>query len=169
MAATVPGRFMPSLPTIRLPIAAALALSLAVIGYVLFSQHVQHYEPCELCLRERLPWYAAIGVSILGLLAPGRWALWVLALLFIVSAGLGGHHAGVELHWWKGPTACTGGASGARSIEDLRAFLHAQQVVQCDAIAWTLFGLSMAAYNFIVSLVAGVGLIVLARRYGNAR
>ena len=154
--------------TPRMAIAAALALSLAVIGFVLFSQYVQHYEPCELCLRERLPWYAAIGVGLIGLVWPSRWILLVFAALFLVSAGLGGHHAGVEQHWWPGPSACTGGASGANTIEELRAMMHAQQFVQCDAIAWTLFGVSMATYNFILSLAAGVAALIFAVRLRDA-
>jgi disulfide bond formation protein DsbB len=155
--------------THRTVIAAALALSLAVIGFVLFSQYVQHYEPCELCLRERLPWYAIIGLGLVGLAWPSRWILFAIAALFLVAAGLGGHHSGVEQHWWRGPSACTGGASGANSIEELRAMMHAQQFVQCDSIAWTLFGLSMATYNFLVSLAAGVATLIFAVRLRHAR
>src|SRR5579859_2910513 len=137
--------------TSRTLIAATLLLSLAVIGFVLFSEHVQHYAPCELCLRERLPWYAIIWLSVVGLLPrrltliglafPSRWLLVLIGLTLLVSAALGLHHAGVEQHWWPGPTACTSGSSGAKTIDELRALLHKEKVVQCDEIAWKLFGL----------------------------
>jgi disulfide bond formation protein DsbB len=149
--------------------AAALALSLAIIGFVLFSQYGQGYEPCELCLRERLPWYAIIAMGLTGTVFPSRWFVLSIAVLLLVSAALGGHHSGVEQHWWPGPTACTGGASGANSIDELRAMMLHQKVVQCDAIAWTFLGVSMATYNFLISLVAGLAFLALALRGRHAR
>jgi disulfide bond formation protein DsbB len=151
--------------TLRTVTAALTALAVAVIGFVLFSQYGQGYQPCELCLRERIPWYAAIGAGVVGIVAPSRTILALLALMMLASAGLGLHHVGVEQHWWAGPTACTGGSGGARTIAELRAFLRAQQFVQCDQIAWKLFGLSMATYNFMLSLAAAVVAIALAARW----
>ena len=150
--------------------ALALVLSLAIVGFVLFSQYGQGYEPCELCLRERLPWYAVIAVALIGTIFPSRWFVLLIAVLLLVSAGLGGHHSGVEQHWWPGPTACTGsGTSGASSVDELRAMMMHQKVVQCDAISWTFLGLSMATYNFLVSLIAGLALLALALRGRHAR
>ncbi len=149
----------------RLPLAACLLLGLGVIGFVLFSQYVQHYEPCELCLRERWPWYGVIALGLAGTVAPSRWLLALTGLVLLISAGLGLHHSGVEQHWWAGPSACTGGATGARTIAELRALLHAQKAVQCDQIAWTLFGLSMATYNFVLSLAAGAVALLLSVRW----
>ena len=87
----------------------------------------------------------------------------------LISAGLGLHHSGVEQHWWAGPTECTSGSSGATTIDELRAMMLRAKVVQCDQIAWTLFGISMATYNFLVSLAAGIGLLVLTSRGRNVR
>ena len=143
----------------RTVIAAFLALGAGVVGYVLFAQYVQGYQPCELCLRERLPWYALLAVALLGLIRPSGSVLWVIGLILMVATGLGGHHAGVELHWWPGPEACTGG-SGAQTIEDLRRMLQATPVVRCDEIDWTFLGLSMADYDFLVS--AGAAILALA-------
>lgn len=154
--------------SLRTAIAAFLALSLAVLGYVLFAQYVQGYQPCELCLRERLPWYFAAAVAAAGLIRPSRRVLLVVGLAFLVAAGFGGHHAGVELHWWPGPQACTG-TSGANTIDELRAMLKGSPVVRCDEISWTLFGLSMATYNFIVSSAAAILAFAAAARLGGAR
>ena len=145
-------------------LAATLLLSLAVIGFVQFAEHVQYYEPCELCLRERLPWYLIIGLSAIGLAFPSRWLLILIGIVFMVSSGLGLHHSGVEQHWWPGPGECTSGSSGANSIDELRAMMHRAKAVQCDAIAWTLFGLSMATYNCLLSLAAGAATLFFAAR-----
>ncbi len=159
------------MPTPRIAPAAFLILALAVIGFVLFSQYVQGFEPCELCLRERWPWYVTIALGMAGAIAPSRWIVALIGATMLISAGLGVHHAGVEQHWWEGPSACTGGNMGAGSVEELRAMMMRQtQIVQCDHVSWTFLGLSMATYNAIVSLVAGGAAIVLfvrSRNYAN--
>jgi disulfide bond formation protein DsbB len=158
--------------TNRTFIGLALILALAVIGFVLFSQYVQGFAPCELCLRERLPWYGIIGLGIAGLIIPpraklSRWISVLIAAMFLLSAGLGLHHAGVEQGWWAGPQACTGGLTGAQTVEQLRAMMHSAQLVRCDEISWKFLGLSMAAYNFLVSLVAAVAAIfAIVRLWG---
>jgi len=145
-------------------IAAYLMLAVAVIGFVLFSQYGQGYKPCELCLRERWPWYIATILGVIGLFAPSRGVLAATGLVLLVSAGLGLHHVGVEQRWWAGPAACTGGSSGARTVDELRAMMHAAQLVSCDEISWTLFGISMATYNFLLSLAAGAIAVAAACR-----
>ena len=89
-------------------------------------------------------------------------------LSLLVSAGLGLHHAGVEQHWWPGPAECTSGSSGAKSIEELKAMLMKEKVVQCDEIAWKFLGLSMAAWNGLVSLIAGGIILTIAGRRRDA-
>jgi disulfide bond formation protein DsbB len=161
---------MPFVPTtLRAATAEALALSAVVVGFVLFSQYVQGFQPCELCLRERWPWYAAIGLGVAGLALPSRSLLALIGVAFLISAGLGLHHTGVEQHWWPGPSACTSSTSGAQTIDELRALMHAQKVVQCDAVTWQVFGLSMATYNFIVSLLAGVLVLLAAAGFRHGR
>ncbi len=74
------------------------------------------YAPCELCLKERIPYYIGIPVAAATLIfALREWRALTLAgfillfLIFAFSAGFGIYHAGVEWHFWQGPTACTGG------------------------------------------------------------
>jgi disulfide bond formation protein DsbB len=153
---------------LRTQFQATLIAGVAIIGYVLFAQYVQHYAPCELCLRERLPWYVLIGLSLIGLVFPSRWILVLIGLTLLVSAGLGLHHAGVEQHWWPGPAECTSGSSGAKTIEELKAMLMKEKVVQCDEIAWKFLGLSMAAWNGLVSLIAGAAVLTFAMRRRHA-
>jgi len=155
--------------THRAFIGLALILALAVIGFVLFSQYVQGFAPCELCLRERLPWYGIIGVGVIGLIIPlraklSRWISVLIAAMFLLSAGLGLHHAGVEQGWWAGPQACTGGLTGAQTVEQLRAMMQSAQLIRCDEISWKFLGLSMAAYNFLVSLAASAAAIFVIVR-----
>ncbi|MGP8231439.1 MAG: disulfide bond formation protein B [Methylovirgula sp.] len=119
------------------------------------------YAPCELCLKERFPYYAGIPVAIAtfafavhqsrGLTRAG---FILLFLIFAFSAGFGIYHAGVEWRFWPGPTACTGSALvKATSMQDFLHQLQTQKVVRCDAVAIRILGLSLAGWNALISAV----------------
>ncbi len=142
--------------TTRLFAGAVLIVSVTVLGAALASQYWGGLDPCELCLLERWPWWAAIAISAATWLAGTRLSLTgpalLLALVFLVSAGLGLYHAGVELRWFPGPSACTASGPAATSIDQLRAQLVGKQAVMCDQVQWSLLGISLAGWNGLVSL-----------------
>ena len=158
--------------TTRLFAGALLVISIAVLGAALASQYWGGLDPCELCLLERWPWWAAIAISALLWLAGDRLPLAaaaiLLALVFLVSAGLGFYHAGVELHWFAGPSACTASGTAATTIDELRAQLMNKQPVMCDQVQWSLFGISLAGWNALVSLALG-GFCAMTARGCNLR
>jgi disulfide bond formation protein DsbB len=144
--------------------AVALALILGALGF----QYILNYPPCEMCHWQRWPHIAAALIGLGGWLllrggilklqaAP---ALAVIALLLVATSGaLGVYHAGVEWHWWTGPTACTTGYVFNGTL-DLNA-----PVPHCDVAAWRLFGVSMAGYNAVISLgTAALGALLLVRK-----
>lgn len=140
----------------------ALLVPLALIGGALFSQFVGHLVPCEMCMWQRYPHYAAIPVAALAFVIPdrrARYALVAIAALLIATSGvIGVLHAGVEYKWWPGFTPCTAGfkpgATGTEMIEMLR---HAP-IVRCDTAQWTLFGISLAGFNAIISLTGALAI-----------
>ncbi|HXC27712.1 MAG TPA: disulfide bond formation protein B [Stellaceae bacterium] len=145
--------------TTRVFAGAMLLISIAVLGGALASQYWGALDPCELCLLERWPWCAAIAISAALWFASNRLSLTaaavLLALVFLVSAGLGFYHAGIELHWFAGPSACTASGTAATNIDELRAQLTGKQPVMCDQVQWSLFGVSLAGWNALVSLALG--------------
>ncbi len=157
------------MPPRRAPL-FVLALAVATIGGALFFEHVLGYIPCALCLEQRWPYYAAIPLVILGLIVSreanlGHWPTWlmtVVGVIFLVSAALGLRHMGVEWGWWAGPSGCGGTGGVVGSIDDLNAALTGAKIVPCDKPAWTFLGLSLAGYNFIVSLVLAAASFVPA-------
>ena len=148
-----------------------LVVSMALVGGALLFQYVGHLAPCELCLYQRWPYYAAIPLSLVAVLAGQRPAtlglLALCALLFIAGGVLAFYHVGVEQHWFAGPTACTSSLSAGGSIEDFTARLLATPPVRCDEVAWSLLGVSLAGWNFLASLALVVfciaALMALAR------
>ncbi|ARJ68334.1 disulfide bond formation protein B [Paracoccus contaminans] len=142
----------------RLALAAAAGSALLLAGA--FGFQAAGYRPCELCLLQRWTHAAAVAVGAAILLTGHRRALAFLGLLAaLAAAGTALYHTGVELQWWAGPTACTGGLGdlGAASTADLLNRIRSAQVVRCDQPAWSFLGLSMAAWNALCS----AGLAVL--------
>ncbi len=131
--------------------------SIALLGGAYAFQHIGGMPPCAMCLWQRWPHAAAIAIGIIGL-ATGRRELAILGMLAaLTTAGIGIYHAGVEQMWWEGPTTCTSGSITGLSTDDLLAQIMAAPVVRCDEIAWSLFGISMAAWNAILSfIIAGI-------------
>jgi disulfide bond formation protein DsbB len=149
---------------------ALLGLSNFIIIGAWTFQIVGGLAPCPLCLDQRVPWYLLIFVS--SALSYGLfngWTRQVLSALFVVAIGLalwaayeGLFHAGVEYAWWKGPATCTGGGvvSPTLDLDKLRDTV----VPMCDVVPWSLFGISLAGFNFLFSLAAaGLGLLGLLR------
>jgi disulfide bond formation protein DsbB len=138
---------------------AALVVALgaaATIGGALVFEHALGYVPCKLCLIQRNPYYVAIPLGFAAALLPPRWCrigLGLLALIFVVSAGLGAYHAGVEWGFWAGPTDCGGSsASGPGNVGDFLNQLEGTRVVSCTEAAWRFLGLSLAGWNVLISL-----------------
>jgi disulfide bond formation protein DsbB len=133
-----------------------------LIGGALWFQFVRGLHPCEMCYWQRWPHLAAIALALVAIGLHGNRAasgtFTALAALAILTSGaIGVFHAGVEYHWWQGLTACS--TTGPSDGDMLKAIL-ASPLVRCDAPAWTLFGVSMAGYNALISI--GAGLLTLA-------
>jgi disulfide bond formation protein DsbB len=153
---------------VRFPI-FVLATSTAVLGGALLSQYLGGLAACELCLLQRWPWGVAIVISLTATMVGGRpalpWVALVLAAVFAVGSALAFYHVGVEQHWFPGPSACTGAATAADTVEALKAHILGQIPVRCDEPAWSLWGISLAGWNLLASLMmTGSCLAVFARR-----
>lgn len=154
----------------RAATATILAVAAATVGAALVFQHVFGYVPCKLCLIQRWPYYAAIPLALLTLMLAGartarQIGLAALALLFLVSAGLGAYHAGVEWGFWLGPSDCGGaGAAPAAAMGDFLRQLETTRVVSCTEAAWRFLGISMAGWNALISAgLAGLATLALRR------
>ena len=160
-------------PTRSIEPAAAVVASIgaATVAAVWFLQ-ARGYNPCELCLKERVPFY--VGVPLAAALAvragPGcpaprhgpasrRWS-WFSPR----GAVLGAYHAGVEWKLWAGPTGCSGAAAAPAAVADFLKQLDSVTVVRCDEAALQVLGLSLAAWNALLSAgLAGVAALGVRR------
>ena len=145
--------------------AGSAALLIAALGFQALG-----YAPCELCILQRWPHLAAVITGLLiWRLGFSRWLALLGMIAALTATGLAIYHAGVEMKLWLGPQHCSGGVSGLAqmSTQDLMTALEAAPVVRCDEIAWSLFGISMAGWNAVIS--AGLSGLWLAALRGRKR
>jgi disulfide bond formation protein DsbB len=142
-------------------ILAAAGSAALMLGALAF-QHIGGMAPCKLCIWQRWPHVLAIGLGGLAALAllPARLLAALGAMAALTTAGIGLYHTGVESGWWEGPAACSGGSVAGQSAQDLFAQIMAAPLVRCDQVPWEMFGLSMASWNGLASLLlAGMWLM----------
>jgi disulfide bond formation protein DsbB len=151
-----------------------LALAAAAPLFAQASETWLGLAPCELCLWQRWPYWAASGLAALALLLPRQSGilLALAGLAALASGSLGGFHLGVEQGFWPSPLAgCKAAtAGGAMSIDDMLKSLAPIPNKPCDAPAFLISGLpiSMAAMNMIYGLGLGVLSLRLARQGAKA-
>ena len=153
--------------------ALILAASIAVLGSAFAFQYLGGYAPCKLCYWQRWPYALAIPASLLALALLARdnrfWARAVVGLCglaFVIGGGIAVYHVGIENGWWQGPTTCSGPAFEADSIDALMAQIEQAPVIRCDQVQWSLFGISMAGFNVLISFgLAAFALIPALWRY----
>ncbi|WP_321392592.1 disulfide bond formation protein B [Emcibacter sp.] len=148
------------------PSRTAILFSAAMLAGAWSFEVFGGYPPCDLCWTQR---YAHMGIIALALFLiilhqmttiPARILDFLLVPALFTTAGIGAYHAGVEYKWWQGPTDCTAQSIGGSFDPD--QFMQALQnapIVSCDEVVWELFGISMAGYNFLLTL--GMGLLIL--------
>ena len=135
----------------------ALLLPLGLLGGALGSQYLGGLHPCEMCYWQRWPHGAAILLAAAAFTAPAassrsRMLTMLAATAIAVSGAIGVYHAGVEAGIFEGFTTCT--TTRGMTLQDI---VNAP-LVRCDQVQWSLFGISMAGWNAILSLT-GAGLI----------
>jgi disulfide bond formation protein DsbB len=145
----------------------ALAGSLAVLAGAFAFEYIGGLAPCHLCLLQRWPHAAAVGIGLLALAVPGRLLPLAGAAAALTTAGIGLYHTGVERLWWAGPTSCSAGSIAGIDVKDLLdPTIVVAPVVRCDEVAWQMLGLSMASWNGVVSLGLMLIWLLAARSRG---
>ena len=140
----------------------------ALLGYALFAQYVQHYEPCILCMVQRI-FMCALGLTCFAAVIhnPKSWGWRVYGFIAATWATLGAYIAGRHVWLQSLPPEQLEGCAPSfeyilqnySALKLLRQFFIRDQ--DCGKIDWTFLGISMPAW-VLVWFIA-MGLLVLWR------
>ena len=151
-------------PSAQLARAIALALPALLLGGAYVSQYGFGLYPCEMCWWQRYPHFAALGLAMLAFVVPPA-RLWtaLAAVAILVSGAIGGYHAGVEYGWWEGMTNCTRIVPSDPGANPLETIMNTP-MISCTEAQWRLLGISLAGFNFLFSVAAGLAVLALLGR-----
>ncbi|MBK9002420.1 MAG: disulfide bond formation protein B [Sphingomonadales bacterium] len=149
----------------------ALLLPFGLLAGAYGSQYLGGLYPCEMCWWQRWPHFAALplalGAFVMGRQGVRRALVMLAALAILISGLIGGYHAGVEYGWWEGITTCSSTVMPGSGKDVLDAILNAP-LIRCDIAPWTLFGISLAGYNFLISTLGALAIFGLLRKGAKA-
>ena len=135
-----------------------LFISIFALSSAYFIEYILGYKACNLCLIERLPYFFAIIIISLGLFLDRfeKFIFISLCLIFVCATILSFYHFGIEQGFFKESLVCiSNNEIDNLSKEDLLKEFQ-KTVISCKDVEFTLFGLSLATINVIISFILSV-------------
>lgn len=115
-------------------------------------QNVFGIKPCDLCIYERYPYYILLFGAVLVPLHFEKFAFYMQNMALAVGVVISAYHSGIERGWWQGFSACSANNTKGLSIDEIIKMMENTPLVKCNEISFSLYGLSLANYNFFISL-----------------
>ena len=129
-------------------------ISLISIISALYIEYILQYEPCKLCIYQRLPYMAAIFVSFIGLnYSTNDKILIIIIMIFTLSATISGYHFGIENNLIEEISSCTNNSLDISNKSKLLETLNKSMPVDCKDATFKILGISLAAINTILSIL----------------
>ncbi len=154
----------------QLDLAGFLACA-AMMGYALYAEHFQGLLPCNMCILERIC-VCTLGVAFLlpavhnaGRIGAALYGS-LIALVAIVGVLVSGRHVWVQMQPAGSLPSCGADFSALLDMMPVREAVTRvlSGGAECQAITWSLFGVSMPVWLALSILVLG-----LAGLMGNLR
>jgi disulfide bond formation protein DsbB len=99
-----------------------------------------------MCLATRYFHLAIACISAFSLKTNKRYIRSILLIVVFAALCFSFYHLGVENHWWTGPAKCSLKLSNL-TIDNVFSADN-KNIVRCDEVNWSIFGLSVTLYNF---------------------
>ena len=130
-----------------------LGYSIFTIIYALYVEYYLNFQPCKLCLYQRVPFILAIFVSFVGFYFSKKDEVLILLItIFAIGMIISGYHFGIENNIFEEFKGCSNNSLDITDKGDLLKSLN-QMLPSCKDITFTLFGISLAGLNFLSSLL----------------
>ena len=131
-----------------------LLFSLISILSALYIEFILGYKPCKLCIYQRLPYLAALFVSLIGLYYfKNENILIILIIIFTISALISGYHFGIENSFFEEFSSCANNQLNLSDKAKLLESLSKNMPLDCKDATFTILGVSLAAINTLLSIL----------------
>jgi len=147
-----------------------LIISALVILAVYTLQYIFNLAPCEMCIKERYPYYIIVVLSLLFFLIKRKSLDFLLLIFTSLTIFIGTiytmKHVGIERKLIEGQTACSS-ISDVSNANDLLSIIQNAPIIRCDEPTLILNIISLAELNLITMSV--LLMLNLTCIYYNAR
>ena len=130
-------------------------ICIIILFIAYFIEYVLGYQPCNLCLFERIPYFIAIIIIFFSLFFNRfeKLIFVTLSLIFAAATILSFYHFGIEQGFFKESMVCVSNNEiNSLSKEDILKELQ-KETISCKKVDFRLFGLSLATINTIISFI----------------
>ena len=139
-------------------------VSLVSIISAYFIEYILGFQPCNLCLLERIPYVLSIILIIINYVFKKneKFIILLLILIFIFSLLISFYHFGIEQGFFEESAVCgLKNSTDAITKEELLKILS-EKSISCKDVTFRVFGLSLTSINIIISLTI---IIILIKVY----
>ena len=129
-------------------------ISLISIISALYVEYILHYEPCKLCIYQRIPYIFAIFISLIGFYySTSDKILIIIIMIFILSAIISGYHFGIENSFFDEISSCTNNSLDLSDKTKLLESINKNMPISCKDATFKVLGISLAAINTLLSIL----------------
>ena len=142
--------------------------SILALASAFFIEYVLGYQPCNLCIYERIPYLMAITIIVLNYKfnVLEKYFILLLILIFLASTFLSLYHLGIEQGLIKESLVCDlKKGSDLLSKDDILKQLQ-EKNINCKDVTFKIMGLSLTSYNILISLIISISTIKIYLNYG---
>jgi len=151
----------------KLILNGVLIFSLLSLSIAYFTQYVLGHQPCNLCLIERIPYFAAlILISLIFIINKFEKLISIIVLLFFFfGAVISFYHFGIEQGFFSESLVCNLKNNENLTKDQLLKQLEGSSVISCKDVSFRVLGLSLATINTIISIILSVIMFKLVKNY----
>ncbi len=150
---------------------AIFLISFIALMSAYFIEYVLGYQPCNLCLYERIPYFLAILILLANFKYKKleKYFILFLIIIFFTATLLSLYHLGIEQGLIEESLLCN--LEKDKNITDKDEILKQlqQKNISCKDVAFKIFGLSLTSFNIIISLILTISLTKVYLKYEKNR
>ena len=147
--------------------------SVVALASAFIAEFYFNLAPCEMCLKQREPYYIIIVSFILIAILKWQDRMWFylgVQLISIYGLFYSIWHVGIENKLLSGPAGCSDGLNITNNTSDLKEQILSKPVINCEDVAWSIFGLSAATINsMLLFLIFILNAIYILNNYGTKK
>jgi len=138
-------------------------LSFFSLAAAFYIEYILGFKPCILCVYQRIPYAIALFISLTVFFVGNRNILLIiLGLTFLAGILLSGYHVSIEKGFIEPIFSCIGENIKALEKEEILKSLNNIKP-DCKDVDFSIFGISLATLNFIISFVLTIVIVYISR------